>query len=217
MTGIGIGIGLGCGVRGAMSPALLTNRMQALGTVAGGWLADDGVYSGENLVSIPGRVGGTATAGGSATYTRDAIGGRLALNSPSAASRFLTPPLITFKAAIFVATATVPFASFGALVRGRGGRIIVESNSGTSNLRAPSDSWSTYVDGTATAAVTSGTHIFEASGSNACSVQCDLLGLYDGAFPWIGKTGCIWLYADVPTSGQRAEVLAQLKRYYSIP
>ena len=113
---------------------------------------------------------------------------------------------------------TLPFTDYKVAL-GASAYQVLAGDVGTNNLYT-AQSTLRYVDGIFTDTVSSGIHLLEAtSGYSGRFYIGGLEGSYSG-YPgrdWTADIGCVVVLSSAPTSQPRADALALLKTYYSIP
>jgi hypothetical protein len=205
------------------SPGWLLARLVAIygAALIGLWIGEDLLLDGSgNVVSWPGRIGGALTSS-AVQFGTVTSGGRLYTHTVASAGRVLSSAIEELvRSAIIVARAD-PI-----IIPANGGYAVSDAGYSQPLLQGLSGSaaWSTYGgashyrDGSATAVITDGVHVYEGvnAAKSVAGFRVGGLGGGYGTFDFVGDIGCALALSAVSSSAQRAAAISPIAQYYNL-
>jgi hypothetical protein len=207
----------GCG--SVPGSAILASRLYALAgaTLIGLHVFDDATLDGSNnVLTLPGRYGPTATYTGAGSFPTTVANGRRVLNSSGGS---ITPLSATLSAAIkcvfaVAGASTLPFTTESTVA-------VVNSLSlngigGTSNFQLYVGG-SIYIDNVGSANLPSGLHVIDRdlTSETGTTIQIGNLSAVLTRV-WLGQIGCVVCLSDIPDTALRTNIYDALRAYYSL-
>jgi hypothetical protein len=203
---------------------LANDLLNILGdSLTGLWVGEDLVVDGSNNVtSWPGRVGPTLSNTGTGFWNGSTLNNRKALIGTGSSQGCLYSAMSAPQTLIAVAqTPALPFATYEIIARTNATSNTNGfcGNNGTSAWLEPDPPYTAtrYLDGVASTAITSGTHVWEtyAAGDTTASVAVGY-AYSTNNFSWQAPVGCVIALSAGISSDQRALATQILRGYYGL-